>query len=107
MNEDEIKEFATIYENCKASFNRTLRVGIPLLSDDKHKCTAGLDKLFIKYDGTVLPCPAFKEYDTELLNNIGIKTPNIYTDLGNVQIHNGIRAYPLCKKLYDFNGTVK
>ncbi len=107
MNENEIKEFATIYENCKASFKGSLRVGIPLLSDDKHKCTAGLDKLVIKYDGTILPCPAFKEYDTELLNKMGIKTPNIYTDLDNVQVHNGTRAYPLCKKLYDFKGTVK
>ena len=107
MSEDEIKEFAAIYENCKDTFNGVLRVGIPLLSDDKHKCTAGLDKLVIKYDGTVLPCPAFKEYDTELLNKIGIKTPNVYTELDSVQVHNGTRAYPLCKKLYDFNGTVK
>ena len=107
MSEDEIKEFAIIYNNCKDTFNGVLRVGIPLLSDDKHKCTAGLDKLVIKYDGTVLPCPAFKEYDTEILNKIGIKTPNVYTELGSVQVHNGTRAYPLCKKLYDFNGTVK
>mgnify|MGYP003294012329 FL=1 len=107
MNEDEILEFASIYERCKDSFNGVLRVGIPLLSDDKHKCTAGLDKLVIKYDGTVLPCPAFKEYDTSLLNKIGIKTPNVHTDLESVQVHNGTRAYPLCKKLYDFNGTIK
>ena len=107
MNEDEILEFASIYERCKDSFNGVLRVGIPLLSDDKHKCTAGLDKLVIKYDGIVLPCPAFKEYDTSLLNKIGITTPNVHTDLESVQVHNGTRAYPLCKKLYDFNGTIK
>lgn len=107
MTEEEMREFAAIYERCKNTFKGYLRVGIPLLSDDKHKCTAGLDKLVIKYDGTVLPCPAFKEYDTALLNQIGIKTPNVYTDLESVQVHNGTRAYPLCKKLYNFNGTVK
>lgn len=107
LDEDEMKEFSAIYENCKNSFHGTLRVGIPLISDDKHKCTAGLDKLVIKYDGTVLPCPAFKEYDIELLNRIGIKTPNIYTNIQDIVVHNGTRAYPLCKKLYDFNGTIK
>ena len=107
MNENEVLEFASIYERCKDSFKGHLRVGIPLLSDDQHKCTAGLDKLVIKYDGTVLPCPAFKEYDTSLLNKIGIKTPNIHTDLDSVKVYNGTRAYPLCKKLYDFNGTIK
>ncbi len=107
MSEDELREFSTIYESCKDSFNGVLRVGIPLLSDDKHKCTAGLDKLVIKYDGIVLPCPAFKEYDTAILNKMGIKTPNVHTDLESVQVHNGTRSYPLCKKLYDFNGTIK
>ena len=107
LNDDEMKEFSHIYENCKDTFKGTLRVGIPLINDDKHKCTAGLDKLVIKYDGTVLPCPAFKEYDTNILNNMGIQTPNIYTDLDKVSIHNGTRTFPLCKKLYDFNGTIK
>ena len=107
MNEDEIKEFASIYEKCKDSFSGDIRVGIPLMSEDKHKCTAGFDKLVIKYDGTVLPCPAFKEYDTSLLNKMGIKTPNVHTELESVTIHNGTRAYPLCKKLYDFKGTIK
>lgn len=107
MTEDEIKEFATIYQQCKDTFNGTIRVGIPLMNDDKHKCTAGLDKLVIKYDGTLLPCPAFKEYDLDVLNRIGIKTPNIHSDLDSIRIYNGTRAYPLCKKLYDFNGTIK
>lgn len=107
MSEDEVKEFASIYESCKKSFNGTIRVGIPLINDDKHKCTAGLDKLVIKYDGTLLPCPAFKEFDISILNKMGIKTPNIHTDIESIQVHNGTRAYPLCKKLYDFNGTIK
>lgn len=107
LNEEEIREFARIYAKCKDDFKGYIRVGIPLLDDDKHKCTAGLDKLVIKYDGTVLPCPAFKEYDISQLNKIGIKTPNIHTDLESVEVHSGTRVYPLCKKLYSFNGTVK
>lgn len=107
MSVEETREFATIYESCKDTFKGTIRVGIPLMNDDKHKCTAGLDKLVVKYDGTLLPCPAFKEYDVEKLNKIGIKTPNIHTDLASIVVHNGTRAYPLCKKLYEFAGTIK
>lgn len=107
MNEEELNEFAQIYEKCKLLFKGEIRVGIPLINDDEHKCTAGLDKLVIKYDGTVLPCPAFKEYDLATLNKLGIKTPNIFTDLSAVKVHNGTRAFPLCKKLYDFTGTIK
>lgn len=107
MDTEELIEFANIYEKSKSIFKGEIRVGIPLISDDKHKCTAGLDKLVIKYDGTVLPCPAFKEYDLSVLNKIGIRTPNIFTDLSSVKIHNGTRAFPLCKKLYDFTGTIK
>lgn len=107
MSEEETKEFASIYESCKDYFKGRIRVGIPLMNDDKHKCTAGLDKLVVKYDGTLLPCPAFKEYDVEKLNKIGIRTPNIHTDLESIVVHSGTRAYPLCKKLYDFNGTIK
>lgn len=67
----------------------------------------GLDKMVIKYDGTILPCPAFKEYDLTTLNMYGIRTSNIYDDLEHIQIRNGTRAYPLCKKLYDFDYSIK
>ncbi|MDE5888763.1 MAG: radical SAM protein, partial [Bacilli bacterium] len=99
----EMQEFKHIYDTCKDSFKGNIRVGIPLLGEDKHKCTAGLDKLVIKYDGTVLPCPAFKEYDLDTLNSYGIKTPNIYDDLDSIQVYNGTRTYPLCKKLHNFD----
>ncbi len=107
LSPEEMLEFADIYNKYKDEFNGVIRVGIPLLGDDKHKCTAGLDKLVIKYDGTVLPCPAFKEYDIETLNKMGIKTPNIYDDLDSIQVHNGTRTYPLCKKLYNFDYSIK
>ena len=106
LNEDEFKEFIQIYEKCKNEFKGNLRVGIHLQEEDTHKCTAGLTKLVIKYDGTVLPCAAFKEYDLEILNSIGIKTPNIYENLEDVKTYNGTRKKPLCKQLYKFNNSL-
>lgn len=107
LSESEMQEFVSIYNSCKDEFKGNIRVGIPLLGEDKHKCTAGLGKLVIKYDGTILPCPAFKEFDNSILNKMGIQTPNIYDDLDKVQIHNGTRAYPLCKQLYKFNHNIE
>ena len=107
LTEEEFGEFLEIYEKCKNEFKGKLRVGIHLQEEDDHKCTAGLSKLVIKYDGTVLPCAAFKEYDLEILNSMGIKTPNIYDNLEEVEIHNGTRKKPLCKQLYHFNKVIK
>lgn len=106
LSPEEMQEFAEIYRNCQNNFKGHIRIGIPLLSEDKHKCTAGLDKLVIKYDGTVLPCPAFKEFDNTILNKMGIQTPSIYDSLEQIQVHNGTRTYPLCKKLYNFNHSI-
>lgn len=103
LTEDEFKDFIQIYEKCKTEFKGNLRIGIHLQEKDIHKCTAGLSKLVIKYDGTILPCAAFKEYDLEILNSMSIKTPNIYENLKEVEIHNGTRKKPLCKQLYKFN----
>lgn len=96
-----------IYEKCKKQFDGILRVGIPLQGVDNHKCTAGYDKLVIKYDGTVLPCPAFKEYDVGKLNALGIKTPNIYDNLEDIKIYPGTRKEPLCKQLYKFHRSIQ
>ena len=76
LNEDEMQEFVKIYESVKDKFIGTIRVGIPLLSKDTH-LSARSDKMVIKYDETVLPCPAFKEYDTLILNRMGMKTISI------------------------------
>ena len=106
LTEEEFKEFLEIYEKCKNEFKGNLRVGIHLQEENVHKCTAGLSKLVIKYDGTVLPCAAFKEYDLEILNSMGIKTPNIYENLEDIKTYNGTRKKPLCKQLYKFNNTL-
>lgn len=107
LSEEEMRNFAKIYEDSVPNFNGTIRVGIPLIKSDTHLCTAGLSKLVIKYDGTVLPCPAFKEYDTSTLNQLGIKTPNIYTNLQEVKVYYGSRKTPLCKQLYNFKNYIK
>lgn len=107
LSPEQMQEFATIYEQALPTFNGTIRVGIPLIKSDTHLCTAGLSKLVIKYDGTVLPCPAFKEYDLPALNKLGIKTPNIHTDLDSVKVYPGSRKEPLCKKLYNFKNYIK
>ena len=61
------------------------------------------DKLDIKYDGTVLPCPAFKEMSIETMEKYGIKLHSIYEDLEKVVVHEGKRAKPLCKQVYGFD----
>lgn len=103
MSDDEFREFCEILNREKDNFKGNLRIGIPLNSDNTHLCTAGLSKMVIKYDGTVLPCPAFKEYDTAKLNALGIKTPNIYSNLDEVTIRTGTMQKPLCKRLYNFD----
>lgn len=101
LDEEEMKEFIDIFN--KINFNGNIRIGIPLIKDNTHKCTAGLDKLVIKYDGTVLPCPAFKEIPLEELEKYGVKRINIRTNLEDLKVVNGTRKQPLCKIIYDNN----
>lgn len=103
LDEQEMCEFIEIYQNSKNNFSGRIRVGIPLSKDSIHKCTAGLDKLVIKYDGTVLPCPAFKEIPIEELQRYGVKRINIRTNLEDLKVVNGTRKQPLCKIIYDNN----
>lgn len=103
LNNEEIKEFIDIYNRSKKLFNGNIRIGIPLSKNDIHKCTAGFDKLVIKYDGTVLPCPAFKETPIEELERYGVKRINIRSNLGDLEVVNGTRKKPLCKTIYANN----
>lgn len=84
-------------------FKGNIRVGIPLLGNVQHLCTAGTEKLDIKYDGTVLPCPAFKELSAEKLEKYGIHLYNIYDDLEKLVVRGGKRKHPLCKQVYGFD----
>ncbi len=77
-----------------------VRMGIPMTKEDEHLCTAGLSKLTIRYDGYILPCPAFKELDVSTLRNFGFNILSIYDDLNNINIVDKTREKPLCKKIY-------
>ena len=81
LSKEELKEFSDILKKEKEHYSGNIRIGIPLNGKISHLCTAGTEKLDIKYDGTVLPCPAFKEMSIETMEKYGIKLHSIYEDL--------------------------
>lgn len=102
LTDEELKEFFELLEKYKQKYSGNIRIGIPLQGEDTHKCNAGLEKLDIKFDGTVLPCPAFKEITKEECERFNIKLPNIYRNLEEVVIPGkGTRKKPLCKQIYN------
>lgn len=100
LNDSELDEFRKLLDSCRTLYSGKIRVGIPLMEDNTHKCNAGLEKLNIKFDGTILPCPAFKELNDKIANKYGIKFYNIYESLETVKIFGGKRVEPLCRKIY-------
>lgn len=106
LSKEELKEFSEILKKEQQRFKGKIRIGIPLNGTISHLCTAGTEKLDIKYDGTILPCPAFKEISLETMQKYGIRLHNIYEDLENVIIPKGKRKEPLCKQVYGFSGTL-
>lgn len=101
LNDEELIEFFEILERNKKYFKGSIRIGIPLQGENTHLCNAGLEKLDIKFDGTILPCPAFKELDRDIMKRYGIKCYNIYENLESVKTPGGKRNVPLCKKIYN------
>lgn len=106
LSEEELKEFAEILNQARKHYSGSIRIGIPLNGRISHLCIAGTEKLDIKYDGTVLPCPAFKEISAETMEKYGIRLHNIYEDLENVVVHSGKRKAPLCRQVYGFKGNL-
>ena len=106
LDDEELKEFSIILNTAKKQFTGNVRIGIPLNGRIAHLCTAGTEKLDIKYDGTILPCPAFKEISAETMEKYGIKLHSIYEDLENVVVCGGKRNTPLCKQVYGFNSSL-
>ena len=97
----ELQEFFELLNKAKEKYSGKIRLGISLQGENAHKCNAGLEKLDIKFDGTVLPCPAFKEITPKECQRFNIKLPNIYTNLEDVKIPGkGTRVKPLCKEIY-------
>ena len=100
LDEEEKQEFFELLKRSSEVYSGNDRRGIPLQGDTTHKCNAGLEKLDIKYDGTVLPCPAFKELSFEECQKYGIKLYSIYDDLEKIKIPGkGTRSEPLCNKV--------
>ena len=106
LNDEELRKFSTILNNATKQFTGNVRIGIPLNGRISHLCSAGTEKLDIKYDGTILPCPAFKEISTETMEKYGIRFHNIYEDLEKVVVPGGKREIPLCKQIYGFHGDL-
>ena len=106
LSKEELKEFSEILKKEKEHYSGNIRIGIPLNGKISHLCTAGTEKLDIKYDGTVLPCPAFKEMSIETMEKYGIKLHSIYEDLEKVVVHGGKRKMPLCRQVYGFSGEL-
>ena len=106
LNQEELKEFEEILNREQKKYDGNIRIGIPLNGKMSHMCTAGTEKLDIKYDGTVLPCPAFKELSLETMKKYGIKLYSIYDDLEKLSIQIGKRKEPLCRQVYGFKGEL-
>ena len=106
LSQEEFKEFAEIVNKEREWFSGSIRIGIPLNGKISHLCTAGTEKLDIRYDGTILPCPAFKEISVETMEKYGIKLHSIYEDLENVVVTGEKRTEPLCKQVYGFKGDL-
>ncbi len=106
LSPDELKEFSGILKREKEHFSGKIRIGIPLNGKMSHLCTAGTEKLVIRYDGVILPCPAFKEISMEKMEKYGIEFHSIYTDLEKVIVPGGSHDRPLCRQVYGFNGDL-
>jgi len=106
LSKEEKKEFLEILEKGKKRFSGVIYLGTTLQKNTTHKCTAGLQKLHIKYDGTILPCAALKELSLEEYQNFRIPMSSIYDSLENITIpKDAVRDIPLCKKIYDRRKT--
>ncbi len=106
LSQEELKEFAKNVNKEREWFSGSIRIGIPLNGKISHLCTAGTEKLDIRYDGTILPCPAFKEISVETMKKYGIELHSIYEDLEKVVVPGGNRKQPMCKQVYGFKGDL-
>lgn len=101
LTDNELLVFIKACQEIKTK-NTKLKIGIPLQQQNSHRCTAGFDKIDIRFDGQVLPCPAFKDTSKELLESKGIKSINIYKNLEDFEFLQGqTRETPLCQQIND------
>jgi radical SAM protein with 4Fe4S-binding SPASM domain len=84
LNASELAELRTIFLNLE-KHGDFVRIGSPFnpfLLSKQYKCTAGTDRITIRYDGLVAPCEAFK-FILPNYSNIDLTK----TDLHNIWIH--------------------
>lgn len=105
LSNEELKTFVEKARNIKSKITN-IKIGIPLMSENQHICTAGFDKLVIRYDGQVLPCPAFKDMDLKLLENKGFKNINIFKNLEDYQMQESNHNKPLCEQFGRHNNEI-
>ena len=97
LSNDELLAFVKYVEQLTSDIT-TIKIGIPLLSENQHICTAGYDKVVIRYDGQILPCPAFKDIDLKSLEQKGFKSVNIFHNLKDYQTTENSHNTPLCEQ---------
>ncbi len=101
LSDDDFLEFKDLLSTAMKNYPRVkVRMGIPMTKEDTHLCTAGLSKLTIRYDGYILPCPAFKEVDINSLKEYGFSPLSIYDNLSEINIVEETRDKPLCKMIH-------
>lgn len=101
LSDEELLLFIKDCQSIKTK-NTKLKIGIPLQQQNSHKCTAGFDKIDIRFDGQILPCPAFKDTSKENLERKGFKSINIYKNLTDFKFLQGsARQTPLCEQIND------
>ena len=98
LSNEELEKFVKQAKSLKSATVK-IKVGIPLTNENKHICTAGYDKVVIRYDGEILPCPAFKDIDLKLLEEKGFKVVNIYDNLHEFEFKNESHEIPLCEQM--------
>lgn len=73
------KDTISLKKKLSALANEKVRIGIPLqMRNIGYTCTAGKEKLYIKFDGTVYGCEAFKYIKLFDDNNEAIEPDSIY-----------------------------
>ena len=107
LSNDELAMFIKDCQNIKTK-NTKLKIGIPLQQHNEHKCTAGFNKIDIRFDGQVLPCPAFKDINEDVLEKIGFKSINIYKNLADFEFsQDEAREIPLCVQVNEEENLTK
>lgn len=99
LSEKELQDFLNYVRGIETKV--PIRIWIPLLSENSYQCSAWVDKLVIRYDWVVLPCPAFKDIDKNELLKKWMILWNIKE--WDINMMKWKRKIPLCDLFYEKN----